>query len=249
MKQRIHLTEGQLNRIIKESVKNILNEIGDTPKGQFALGAVRGRALARPMYQNDKYNGVYSRAKQHQIAGQAADKSWENSKDLDINKRKEMTDSEGRGYYYGFKKGMNENVKNKIPNPMGGPEDRINAYPEYAQDWYSEEPMDSIPNKHRLHTLDRTTDSYGDWYRDDHAYCDDGDLYPSAAWCNSYRSPFPSKDYRWLDDADKELEKMQHKRIKNDLDNKWKTQQDRNKYNKQADSRPLHRKGSLNREF
>ena len=42
---------------------------------------------------------------------------------------------------------------------------------------------------------------------------------------------------------------MQHKRIKNDLDNKWKTQQDRNKYNKQADSRPLHRKGSLNREL
>lgn len=106
MKQRIHLTEGQLNKIIKESVKNILNEIGDTPKGQFALGAVRGRASARPMYQNDKYNGVYSRAKQHQIAGQAVDKSWENSKDLDINKRKEMTDSEERGYYYGFEKGM-----------------------------------------------------------------------------------------------------------------------------------------------
>ena len=144
---------------------------------------------------------------------------------------------------------MNENVKNKMPNPMGGPENRINAYPKYARDWYSEEPMDSIPNKHRLHTLDRTTDSYGDWYRDDHAYYDDGDLYPSAEWCNSYRSPFPSKDYRWLDDADKELEKMQHKRIKNDLDNKWKTQQDRNKYNKQADSRPLHRKGSLNREL
>ena len=56
------MTDGQLNKIIKESVKNILKEIGDTPKGQFALGAVRGRALARPMYQNDKYNGVYSRA-------------------------------------------------------------------------------------------------------------------------------------------------------------------------------------------
>ena len=135
MKQRIHLTEGQLNKIIKESVKNILKEIGDTPKGQFALGAVRGRASARPMYQNDKYNGVYSRAKQEQIVRQAADKSWDViSKDLDINKRKEMTDSEGRGYYYGFKKGMNENVKNKIQNPMGGPEDRINAYTEYAQD-------------------------------------------------------------------------------------------------------------------
>ena len=38
MKQRIRLTEGQLNRIIKESVKQVLNEIGDTAKGQELLG-------------------------------------------------------------------------------------------------------------------------------------------------------------------------------------------------------------------
>ena len=32
-KNRIKLTESQLHEIIKESVKNVLNEIGDTPQG------------------------------------------------------------------------------------------------------------------------------------------------------------------------------------------------------------------------
>lgn len=106
MKQKIHLTESQLNRIIKESVKNILNEIGDTPKGQFALGAVRGRAYARPQYQNNKYGGLYTRSQQHNIANNAADTSWEKRKDLDINKSREMKNAEESGYCYGFEKGM-----------------------------------------------------------------------------------------------------------------------------------------------
>lgn len=46
---------------------------------------------------------------------------------------------------------------------------------------------------------------------------------------------------------DNELDSMYYERLKNDLDNKWKDTKDMEKVSKRADSRPLHRKGSLNR--
>ncbi len=52
-KKTIRLTESDLHRIIKEAVVGVLNEIGDTKHGQFALNAVSGRAVARPAYHND----------------------------------------------------------------------------------------------------------------------------------------------------------------------------------------------------
>lgn len=48
---------------------------------------------------------------------------------------------------------------------------------------------------------------------------------------------------------DNTLDSMFYERLKNDLDNKWKNTKDVEKYSKQADSHPLHRKGSLNREL
>ena len=42
-KNRIRLTESQLNRVIKESVNKILNEIGDTARGQYMLGRLSVR--------------------------------------------------------------------------------------------------------------------------------------------------------------------------------------------------------------
>lgn len=46
-KQIIRLTEEDLHNIIKESVKKALNEIGNTPKGQYALGKLSQRQLHR----------------------------------------------------------------------------------------------------------------------------------------------------------------------------------------------------------
>ena len=134
----------------------------------------------------------------------------------------------------------------KYPNPMGGPEDRINAYPEYTSDFddgrYEDfEPIMPIPNKERLHTLDRTTDAFSDWEKGDHAYYEDGEIYPSAKWTDGVHNQ------DWLLDADEELQKMQMQRFKNKLDKQWKNTKDMEKYSKMADSRPLHRKGSLNR--
>ena len=43
MKRKIRLTEGDLHKIVKESVNRILNEIGDTAKGQYMLGKLQRR--------------------------------------------------------------------------------------------------------------------------------------------------------------------------------------------------------------
>lgn len=43
MKRKIRLTEDELHNLIQESVKTVLNEIGDSPWGQFALGQLSAR--------------------------------------------------------------------------------------------------------------------------------------------------------------------------------------------------------------
>lgn len=55
-KKVVRLTESQLHSIITESVKSILNEIGDTPKGQYMLGGVNGRRSARNGYGDNFYD-------------------------------------------------------------------------------------------------------------------------------------------------------------------------------------------------
>ena len=45
MNKFVKLTEEDLRSIIRESVKNTLNEIGDTAKGQYMLGRLQGRQM------------------------------------------------------------------------------------------------------------------------------------------------------------------------------------------------------------
>ena len=45
-KKLIRLTEQDLHRIVKESVNKVLNEIGDTNRGQYMLGRLAGRKYA-----------------------------------------------------------------------------------------------------------------------------------------------------------------------------------------------------------
>ena len=60
MRQRIRLTEGDLHRIIRKCVNEALNEIGDTERGQYALGAAQSRRDFRQSqdYQRANQNGV-----------------------------------------------------------------------------------------------------------------------------------------------------------------------------------------------
>ncbi len=102
-KEIIKLTESDLHKIIENSVKKYINEIGDTPKGNFALNAVRGRAVARPRYHNGKYGSVNDRAKQAKIASDASDKAWDN-----YTKNHNLGFHNEAGYNYGYSKGMEE---------------------------------------------------------------------------------------------------------------------------------------------
>ena len=55
-KKVVRLTESQLHNIIAESVSQILNEIGDTPKGAYDLGRLYGRYKGRKLYSPSKEN-------------------------------------------------------------------------------------------------------------------------------------------------------------------------------------------------
>jgi hypothetical protein len=57
MKRTIRLTESDLKRMIKESVSKILNEFGETERGQKALGALaaRKKLAHQPISKIDKY--------------------------------------------------------------------------------------------------------------------------------------------------------------------------------------------------
>lgn len=47
MKQTIRLTESELRSMIKSTISEALNEIGDTPKGQYMIGRAKARAKSR----------------------------------------------------------------------------------------------------------------------------------------------------------------------------------------------------------
>lgn len=47
MRRVIRLTESDLHKIVAESVKQAINEIGDTPEGQKKLGAAAARRYER----------------------------------------------------------------------------------------------------------------------------------------------------------------------------------------------------------
>ena len=101
------MRESRINRIVAESIKKYLvNEIGDTKKGQYALNAVAGRASARPRYHNSKYNSVPERAKQDKIRSNAYDAAWNARKKVNKVGDKEFDDYGTAGYQYGYKKGM-----------------------------------------------------------------------------------------------------------------------------------------------
>ena len=96
--KRVRLTEGDLHKIVKESVKRILNEIGDTPRGNFALNAVRGRRAAK-FYRTNM--GRAEDAENNNVIGMADNIAWKNYK-----KNPKLGYNNDAGYNYGFMKGI-----------------------------------------------------------------------------------------------------------------------------------------------
>ena len=73
MNRKIKLTESDLHRIVRESVRRVLNEYGKTSKGQNVLGALMARKVINAdgdtvddffKNQSEKGGGVYDYAKQ-----------------------------------------------------------------------------------------------------------------------------------------------------------------------------------------
>ena len=74
-KKLIRLTESDLHRIVKESVNEILNEIGGTPNGNFVLNAIRGRRAAKRYRTN---MGLKDRTENDRMINMADDEMYRN---------------------------------------------------------------------------------------------------------------------------------------------------------------------------
>ena len=66
-KKLIRLTESDLHRIVKESVNRVLNEIGDTPKGQYMLGRLQGRHMNNGKNKSAVETSRYSASEMNKI--------------------------------------------------------------------------------------------------------------------------------------------------------------------------------------
>lgn len=104
MKQTVRLTESELRNIISEAVKKTLNEIGDTPRGNFALNAVRGRRAAKGYYKN---MGAKEKEENNRTMNMADDKMFKNYR-----KNPKLDYTNQIGYEYGFDKGVDKYKNN-----------------------------------------------------------------------------------------------------------------------------------------
>ena len=230
-KKLVRLTEGDLHRIIKESVKKVLKESTNESLNRTHI-VYDGIDLELSMNGEDMYI-EFNENNRWILAGYYAnEKLWIVQENLDsqmvgdgeddiivIAKTKSMPEALSK---------LSQYIKQVIPLK----EDRMKPFSEYENNI-------GDYNIHRLHTLDRTTDKHSDWKKGDHAYCDSGELYPSADFTDE------RKDFGFPNDADAARNFLAQK----DFNKRWKDMQDILKYTKQANSRPLHRKGSLNREL
>ena len=72
MKRTIRLTESDLHRIVMESVKQAINEIGDTDEGQYDLGRAAARRYWRSINSDDLQGAVDNGDYADTIASHAA---------------------------------------------------------------------------------------------------------------------------------------------------------------------------------
>lgn len=101
MKKTIKLTESDLHRIIMESVKQVINEIGDTDEGQYDLGCAAARRHWISITSNDREEADRNSEYADRIASHAA----LNMPNIKI----------GKNFDYGFEdylKGKQKSAKN-----------------------------------------------------------------------------------------------------------------------------------------
>lgn len=117
-KKVIKLSEAQLHRVIKESVNRILQEYGDTPKGQAVLGALQQRKLQQGREAQQMY-GTFAKEpdKYYQSAKDIDNYAWNQRGGRDASR--DMTNAYYRGedaqhsYYH---HGIDKNTRNNVIN-------------------------------------------------------------------------------------------------------------------------------------
>lgn len=150
MKKLIRLTEGELHKIINNSVKRAINEIGDTKRGKDAISQVQGRAAARatfdPSHAN-QYQKIHDDAKKRL-------KGYEN----------------GKEFQKGFQKGM---MKPKATNVREAKNDDIEngiegQYDDYLDDDEYNDYLGDLNDKYNQERDEIEADQYNDYDYDDH---------------------------------------------------------------------------------
>ena len=98
----IYTEEGYDEYDEEDELYESLNEIGDTPKGQFALGAVKGKYDFKSMNGGDFNTNS-------QKSMDIEDKAYNQSNNVhDIKKQRDMWDNFNNGVEYGIKKEYNK---------------------------------------------------------------------------------------------------------------------------------------------
>lgn len=113
MRRRIRLTENNLHRIIRESVKKILKEYGEGNRGQYMLGALAARkkqqGIEKGMTDNESgYNDI-SRYAANKRNGTNAEKMKQNSFYNGFHSGKDS-----REYGYNYMKNLDKQNENRI---------------------------------------------------------------------------------------------------------------------------------------
>lgn len=106
------LDDEYLEETVKNVVKKVLNEIGDTPRGLYALSAVQGRAMKR--MHNAMANGDKTEyEKQRNTFDNSDDAVAASRRNLYNNPStydKDVTDAENKGFQYGCRKANGQSI-------------------------------------------------------------------------------------------------------------------------------------------
>lgn len=235
MKKVVKLSEGQLNRIIKESVKNILKEDHQNLPIQSIVD-----------YLNKELDYL--------------EVSYDSKKDeltIYSKERLGLMDASNENNFSSYFAKLAQEFKiieKYTMGTIGFDVDGVN----YDKETNNVQNMTlTEPNMYGTVTMDKDggLDVLFKAKGHSNVYFWGGKLnqYDETNYQNGkYLKPRYNMD--WIDKSEYDKEaaidkRDPRKRFKEKLDNIWKRQQEHEKYSQQADSRPLHRKGSLNREL
>lgn len=105
---KILLNESDITYLVKEAVSRVLNEIGDTVRGQYRLGRLDGRYTRRMRYSKDDDESLYNLNKANEMGDYAADKLTPDNFSGSMDDLSDMLQAYRLGYYDEVNRGSYE---------------------------------------------------------------------------------------------------------------------------------------------